>query len=84
MITRAHRIDPNRINVWIYKLLLGALSPEKTKLLREELDKRYREDLISNALELKVLAYLSASDRGLRYLAELIDDWEKRNWGDCS
>ena len=79
------QIDENRLRVWMYKLLLGTLTPTKTRLLKKELDKRFLENSTSNTLELKILAALTGNRPERRkYLAELLDDWEKRNWGDCS
>lgn len=71
-----------RLDVWIYKLLLGTLSKEKKGLLKQELEKRNKEHKIFSALEQKVLAAFTAKRPTRKYLAELIDDWEKRNWGD--
>ncbi len=75
-------IDQDRLNVWIYRLLLGTLSKTKKKLLKEELARRNMEHKIFSALEQKVLAAFTANRPTRKYLSELIDDWEKRNWGD--
>ncbi len=76
------RISQERLNVWIYKILLGTLAKAKKKLLKEELERRNREQKIFSALEQKVLAAFTANRPTRKYLAELMDDWEKRNWGD--
>ena len=75
------QISPGRLEVWIYKFLLGTLPKEKTKLLKEELGRRNKENLIFSALERKLLAAFTINRPTRKYLAELIDDWEKRNWG---
>lgn len=78
-------IGPDRINVWIYKFLLGTLSPEKTKLLKRGLELRNEENQINSALEQKLLAAITSDqtdEQKRKHAAELLDDWEKRNWGD--
>lgn len=76
------RISQDRLNVWIYKLLLGTLPKERRALLKEELDRRNKEHKIFSTLEQKVLAAFTANRPTRKYMAELIDDWAKRNWGD--
>lgn len=74
-------ISQNRLEIWIYKLLLGTLPKAKKELLRETLERRNREHKIFSALEQKVLAAFTAKRPTRKYLAELMDDWETRNWG---
>ncbi len=76
------RVSQARLNIWIYKLLLGTLSKEKTRLLKEELDKKNKNNQIFSALERKILAAFTVDRPTRKYIAELLDDWEKRNWGD--
>lgn len=76
------QISQERLNVWIYKFLLGTLGKEKIKLLKEELERRNRENQIFSAIERKLLAAFIVNRPIRRYVAELLDDWEKRNWGD--
>ena len=75
------QISQDKLNVWMYKLLLGTLPKEKKRLLKQELERRNREHKIFSALEQKVLAAFTANRPTRKYLAELIGDWEKRNWG---
>lgn len=75
-------INQDRLNVWIYKFLLGTLGKEKTKLLKEELGRRSKENQIFSAIEHKLLAAFTVDRPTRKYLSELLDDWEKRNWGD--
>lgn len=75
------RISQERLDVWIYKLLLGTLAKNKKRLLKQELKKRNQKHQIFSALEQKVLAAFIANRPTRKYLAELMDDWEKRNWG---
>lgn len=77
------RFNQERLNVWIYKFLLGTLSLEKTKLLKQELERRFIENQTDNMLELKLWAAFSRNDEKPReYFAELLEDLGKRNWGD--
>lgn len=76
------RVSQERLKVWIYKFLLGTLSKEKTKLLKEEIKRRGEENQIFSAIERKLLAVFTVNRPTRKYLAELLDDWEKRNWGD--
>lgn len=76
------RISQDRLNVWIYKLLLGTLSKTQKELLKNELEKRNEEHKIFSSLEQKILAAFTAKRPTRKYIAELIDDWAKRNWGD--
>ncbi len=76
------KINQSRLSVWIYKFLLGTLSKEKTRLLEKELRRREKENQISCALERKLLAAFIVNGSTREYLAVLLDDWEKRNWGD--
>ena len=72
-----------RLDVWMYKLLLGTLTPEKTGLLKRELQRRNEGDKIFSALERKILAAFTVEQLPTKeYLTILLDDWEKRNWGD--
>lgn len=75
------KFSQEKLNVWMYKFLLGTLPPEKIKLLELELQRRNKENQIHSALERKLLAAFSTTKPVRRYLAELLDDWEKRNWG---
>jgi hypothetical protein len=75
-------ISQERLNVWIYMFLLGTLSPQKTEILKEELERRHRENQLSSAIEMKLLAAFIVDRPTRRYLAKLLADWEKRNWGD--
>lgn len=75
-------ISRGRLEVWIYKFLLGTLGRQKTKILKEELERRNKEKLTFSALERKLLAAFTINRPPREYLAELLDDWEKRNWGD--
>ena len=76
-----NNISQDRLDVWIYKFLLGSLPKEKVKLLKEELGRRNKENLIFSALERKLFAAFIVNRPTRKYLAELLDDWEKRNWG---
>ena len=79
------RFSQERLNVWIYKFLLGTLSSKNTSILKRELEKRDRENKIRSAIEGKLLAaFMSAEDHGdVRiYLAQLLNDWGRRNWDD--
>ena len=86
------RFSQERLNVWMYKFLLGTLSPKETIILRAELERRNKENQINSALERKLLAafvqtnkepkvYLTEEDPR-EYLKKLLDDWGKRNWAD--
>ena len=75
------RIDQSLLNIWMYKYLLGTLSKDKVKLLEDELARRNRNDEINSALERKFLAAFTVKTPRRKYLAELLDDWEKRNSG---
>ena len=75
------QFSQERLNVWMYKFLLGSLPDRQVELLKKELERREKENQISSALERKILASFSAiNPRG--YLVELINDWGKRNWAD--
>lgn len=74
-------ISQGQLNVWIYKFLLGTLSKEKTELLKKELERRNKEHEIFSAVERKLLAAFTVNRSPRKYLGELLDDWEKRNWG---
>ncbi|OGN01189.1 MAG: hypothetical protein A3G51_00375 [Candidatus Yanofskybacteria bacterium RIFCSPLOWO2_12_FULL_43_11b] len=74
-------INQGKLDVWIYKFLLGTLGKEKTKLLKEELERRGKENRIFSAIEQKLLAAFTVDRPVRKYLGELLDDWEKRNWG---
>jgi len=76
------QFSQERLNVWMYKFLLGTLSGEKTMLLKRELERKNKTNEINSALERKLLAVFSTDKPIRKYLAELLDDWEKRNWGD--
>jgi len=77
------QITQERLDVWMYKLLLGILPLEKTGLLKKELQRRNEGDQIFSALERKMLATFTVEQVPTKeYLTILLDDWEKRNWGD--
>jgi len=79
-----NRISQERLEVWIFKFLLGTLSKRKRGLLKEELKRRHRENQISSAIESKLLAAFIIERPTRKYIADLLDDWEKRSWGDSS
>ena len=81
MAIQMHQIDQKRVDLWIYKLLLNSLSEGGIKILQEELEKRNRENEISSAIELRVLAYLTTKKGDIQYLVMLLDDWELRTYG---
>ena len=81
MAIQMHQIDQKRVDLWIYKLLLNSLSEGGIKILQEELEKRNRENEISSAIELRVLAYLTTKKGDIQYLVMLLDDWEMRTYG---
>ena len=65
----------------MYKFLLGTLSREKKGFLKQELERRDREHERFSALEQKIFAAFTANKPTRKYMTELMDDWEKRNWG---
>jgi len=75
------QFSQERLNVWMYKFLLGSLPDRQVELLKKELERREKENQISSALERKILASFSAINPR-KYLVDLINDWGKRNWGD--
>lgn len=79
------KFSQERLNVWMYKFLLGTLSSEDTRTLKQELDRRIRENETHSALERKLNdAFVKDGETNKQIrkrLAELLDDWEKRNWG---
>ena len=77
------KFSQERLNVWMYKYLLGILSIEEIENLKLELEIRNRENQINSALERKFLvAFIQKGKEPREYLAELIEDWGKRNWCD--
>jgi len=80
----AVRFSQERLNVWIYKFLLGTLPTKEVLILREEVKRRYQENQIHSAIETKLVdAFTDRTDeQAKKRLAELLDDWGKRNWAD--
>lgn len=79
------RFSQERLNVWMYKFLLGTLSAEKVSILREEIKRRYKENQIHSALETKLsdsFTNTQTDEQIRKRLADLLDDWGRRNWGD--
>lgn len=69
------------MNIRMYKFLLGTLSKEGVKTLREEIAKRFQREQTNSALEVKLHAAFTVKQPTRKYLAELLDDWEKRTAG---
>jgi hypothetical protein len=69
-----------RLDIWIYKYLLGTLPDRETKLLKDELERRYFSNEIASAIELKLYAAFTINRPTRQYLGHLLDDWEKRSY----
>lgn len=71
-----------KLDIWMYRFLLGTLSKTKTWLLKKELERKDAKNDIKSALERKLLAAFTVhgvSSSTRIYLAELLKDWEKRS-----
>ena len=74
-------IDQTKIEIWMYKLMLGILSEKKKELLKEELETRNKNNTLFSALETKVFVAMTLERPFKQTLKELLDDWEKRSSG---
>ncbi|OGN08071.1 MAG: hypothetical protein A3C61_01070 [Candidatus Yanofskybacteria bacterium RIFCSPHIGHO2_02_FULL_39_10] len=85
MVLYAQRIDMSvpqrRLELWMYRFMLGTLSDKKTRSLREELERRHKERKIFSELERKLLSAFTVSRSTREYLAELFKTEEKRKFG---
>lgn len=68
-----------KLNIWMLKFLLGTLSKNKTDILKKELARKTKDGNFDNALERKFAAAFAIDRPTRQYLAELLDDWEKRS-----
>jgi len=67
--------------IWIYKYLLGTLPLKEVERLKQELKERYHQCKTRTGLELKLHTAFTVDRPTKKYLAELLDDWEKRYGG---